>query len=125
MKCTWIPYITQTLFNNNTKWHDKFIKKKVFQKGDWALLYDSRFKYFKGKLCTRWLGPYEVEIIFDNGTVKLTTIDDSQISLLVNGHRLRLYHQPLSKDSFLSHVISKPGFEIIGPKNHSPAPPTT
>ena len=38
-------------------WHDKNIKEKTFQEGYWALLYDSRFKYFKGKLMTRWLGP--------------------------------------------------------------------
>ena len=38
-------------------WHDKHIKEKQFQEGDWALLYDSRYKYFKGKLRTRWLGP--------------------------------------------------------------------
>ena len=33
-------------------WHDKFIKNKRFQEGDWALLFDSRFKEFKGKLTT-------------------------------------------------------------------------
>ena len=39
-----------------TKWHDKLIRKKQFKQGDWALLFDSRFKDFKGKLTTRWLG---------------------------------------------------------------------
>ena len=53
------------------KWHNKFIKNKVFQRGDWALLYDSRFKDFKGKRCTHWMGPYEVDVVFDNGTVRL------------------------------------------------------
>ena len=33
-------------------WHDKNIKKKLFQEGDWVLLYDSRYKDFKGKLRT-------------------------------------------------------------------------
>jgi hypothetical protein len=37
-------------------WHDKHVKKKSLQKGDWALLYDSRFQDFPGKLQTRWLG---------------------------------------------------------------------
>ena len=36
-------------------WHDKNIKEKQFQEGDWTLLYDSRYKDFKGKLRTRWL----------------------------------------------------------------------
>ena len=43
-----------TIQDQHARWHDKFIKKKTFQKGDWALLYDSRFKDFKGKLCSRW-----------------------------------------------------------------------
>jgi len=49
--------------------HDKHIKENVFQEGDWALLYDSRFKYFKGKLMTRWLGPYLVEKCHENGSI--------------------------------------------------------
>jgi len=28
------------------KWHDKYIKDKKFQDGDWALLFDSKFKDF-------------------------------------------------------------------------------
>jgi len=28
--------------------------------GDQALLFDSRYKKFKGKLTTRWMGPYEI-----------------------------------------------------------------
>eukprot|EP00253_Pinus_taeda_P035882 PITA_35882 len=34
--------------NQRARWHDKFIKKKVFHPSDWALLYDSKFKHFKG-----------------------------------------------------------------------------
>ena len=37
-------------------WHDKNIKENTFQEGYWALLYDSRFKDFKGKLMIRCLG---------------------------------------------------------------------
>ena len=67
----WLATIQQTeiIQQQRARWHDGFIKKKNFQKGDWALLYDSRFKDFKGKLCTRWLGPYEVDTVFDNGPV--------------------------------------------------------
>jgi hypothetical protein len=82
---------TTIIQQQRSKWHDKNIKKKQFQKGNWALLYDSRFKEFQGKLRTRWLGPYEVDTVFPNGTVRLLTIDDSKTPLLVNGHRLRLY----------------------------------
>lgn len=83
-----------------TRWHDKTIKHKQFQKGNWALLYDSRFENFQGKLRTRWLGPYEIDIVFPNGTVRLLTIDGSRTPLLVNGYRLRLYQQQISKEDF-------------------------
>ena len=71
----------------------------------WVLLYDSQFKDFKGKLCTRWLGPYKVDTVFDDGTVKLVTVDSAKMLLLANGHQLRLYHQPTSKESFVNIVV--------------------
>ena len=91
---------TNMIQQQRMKWHDKIIKHKQFQKGNWALLYDSRFENFQGKLRTRWLGPYEVEDVFPNGTVRLVTIDDAKTPLLVNGHRLRLYQRPVSKEDF-------------------------
>eukprot|EP00253_Pinus_taeda_P012694 PITA_12694 len=75
-------------------WHDKHNKEKQFQEGDWALLYDSRFKDFKGKLRTRWLKPYVVERCHDNGLVQIRTIDEEAIPLLVNGHKLKMYKRP-------------------------------
>eukprot|EP00253_Pinus_taeda_P011944 PITA_11944 len=50
-------------------WHDRHLNDKQFQLGDWALLYDSRHKDFKGNLRTRWLGQYAVEKCNDNGFV--------------------------------------------------------
>jgi len=82
------------------KWHDKYIKEKKFQEGDWALLFDSKFKYFKGKFQTHWLGPYEIDKVFSNGAVRIKTIDEYQTPLIVNGHRLKIYHKQLSKEDF-------------------------
>ena len=73
-------------------WHDKFTKKKIFCLGDWALLYDSKFKQFKGKFSTRWLGPYEVDEVWDSVLVRIKTIDESYTTFVVNGHRLNIYH---------------------------------
>jgi hypothetical protein len=73
-------------------------------------------KNFKGKLRKRWLGPYEVNTIFPNGTVRLLTIDDSKTPLLINGHRLCLYQCPISKEDFKatcmvdSHYLFLEGF---------------
>ena len=78
-------------------WHDRHLKEKQFHPGDWALLYYSRYKDFKVKLRTRWLGPYTVEKCNDNGSVLIRTIDDEAIPMLFNGHRLKVYKKPLSK----------------------------
>jgi hypothetical protein len=97
---------TTMIQQKRSKWHDKTIKHKQFQKGSWALLYDSLFKEFQGKLRTRWLGPYEVDTVFPNGIVRLLTIDESKTLLLVNGHRLRLYQRPISKEYFKATCVA-------------------
>eukprot|EP00253_Pinus_taeda_P002033 PITA_02033 len=44
---------TALIQQQRAKWHDALIKNKVFREGDWALLYDSGFQDFPGKLQTR------------------------------------------------------------------------
>ena len=97
-----------------SRWHDRTIKQKKFQKGNWALLYDSHFENFQGKLRTRWLGPYEVDVVFPNGTVRLLTIDDSRTPLLVNGYQLRLYHRPVSKEDFKATCMAIKHYAFLG-----------
>ena len=102
----------QTLLNTEViqvqrkVWHDKNIKDKVFQEGDWALLYDSKFKDFKRKMMTKWLGPYLIEKCHDNGVVQIKTINEEGIPFLVNGYRLKAYNRPMSMEEFIS-TISK------------------
>ena len=71
------------------------------------MLYDSRYKDFKGKLRTRWLGPYTVEKCNDNGLVLIRTIDEEAIPMFVNGHRLKIYRKPLSRQEFIE-TVEKP-----------------
>jgi hypothetical protein len=52
-------------------WHDRHIKKKSFKEGDLVLLYDSKFFQHPGKFRMHWLGPYEVNIVTDGGSVQL------------------------------------------------------
>jgi len=84
--------------------HDRNIREKQLQEGDWALLYDSRYKDFKGKLRIRWLGHYTVDKCNDNCSVLIRTIDDEDIPMLVNGHRLKFYKKPLSKQEFIEDL---------------------
>ena len=84
-------------------------------------MYDSQFKRdFKGKLCIRWLGPYRIDKVFDNGTICLTTIDKNQTPLFANGHRLRLYHKPISKDVFISQVAADTNCQLVQEREFSP-----
>jgi hypothetical protein len=113
---------TTMIQQQRKKWHDRIIKKKLFQKGDWAMLYDSRFKEFQGKLRTRWLGPYEVDTVFPNGTVRLITIDGSNTHLHANGHRLHLYQRPLSKEEFKTSCTTDTDYQILNGKELAPSP---
>ncbi|XP_059066027.1 uncharacterized protein LOC131857447 [Cryptomeria japonica] len=92
---------TESVQNHGMRWHDLYIRDKSFKPGDWALLYDSKYKDNLGKLQTRWLGPYEIVETFSNGAVRLSTIDPNKFKFLVNDHWLCLYHKALRKDDFL------------------------
>jgi hypothetical protein len=85
-------------------WHDKMIKPRNFKEGDYALRYDSIFKDFKGKLRTKCWALTILITCYDNGSVKIKTIDEESIPVLVNGYRLNIYNKPLSKDEFIAKI---------------------
>jgi hypothetical protein len=125
MKHGRLLWSAQLLFSSREKLGMTSIsRKKTFKKGNWALLYDCRFQDFPGKLQTRWLGMYEINGFHDNGTVTLSTINGSGSPFLVNGHRLQLYHQPPSKDSFYQEVSKDPTVQILAGWEGNPATPT-
>ena len=68
------------------------------------------------------MGPYEVVTTFDNGLVEIKTIDGSQISFVVNGHRLILYHQPTSKQDFIQNVLQQNEIELVEEEVIPPPP---
>ena len=68
------------------------------------------------------MGPYEVVTAFDNGSVEIKTIDGSQISFVVNGHRLRLYHQPTSKHDLIHNGLQHNEMEFVKGKAIPPPP---
>ena len=104
------------------KWHDKFIKQNKFNIRDWELLFNSRYKNFKGKLTTRVMGPYEVVTTFDNGSVEIKTIDDSQSSFVIIGHRLRVCHQPISRQDFMKNVLQQKEMDLVEEEVIPPPP---
>jgi hypothetical protein len=73
-------------------------------------------------MCTQWLGPYEVDIVFPNGTIRLITIDGSNTQLYANGHRLRMYRCPLSKEEFKSRCTADTDYQFLKGTELSPSP---
>ena len=52
-------YENAKLFKEKVKrWHDKRIQKREFNVDDYVLLYNSRLRFFAGKLLSKWEGPY-------------------------------------------------------------------
>jgi hypothetical protein len=70
----------------------------------------------------RWLGPYEVDIVFPNGIVRLITIDGSNTELFANGHRLYMYQRPLSKTEFKSRCRADTTYQFLKGKELAPSP---
>ena len=66
--------------------------------------------------------PYEVVTAFDNGSVKIKTVDGSKISFVVNGHTLRLYHQPTSKQDFIQIFLQQNEMELVEGEAIPPPP---
>eukprot|EP00253_Pinus_taeda_P032423 PITA_32423 len=112
---------TDLVQHQRAKWHDKYIKDKKFEEGDWALLFDSKFKDFQSKFQTHWLGQYEIEKVFSNGAVRIKTIDEHQTPLILNGHKLKIYHKPLSKEEFIKIFQDNSAMRLLK-KNHSSPP---
>ena len=65
------------------KWHDKRIMRREFKMGDFVLLYNSRIKFFLGKLKSRWSGHYTVVATTPFGVVTLKTNSGNEFK--VNG----------------------------------------
>jgi hypothetical protein len=87
-------YENASIYKERIKgWYDKRLKKKEFKEGDKVLLYNSMFKTFgKGKLQSKWDGPYVVHSALSNGAVTIMDIKGDQF--MVNGKQLKVYYEP-------------------------------
>lgn len=104
---------TEMMQEQREGWNDKFIKSNPFEEGDWTLFYYSRYKYFKGKWITIWLDPYQIDTCYPNHLVKIRTIDEDKIPLLIKRCRLRLYKKPMKKEEFIDK-LQQNDLNIIG-----------
>ena len=52
--------------------------------------YNSRLRYFAGKLFSKWEGPYIIEKVYRSGAIKINN-DAGKNPKVVNGQRLKHY----------------------------------
>ncbi|MCO5567853.1 hypothetical protein L7F22_021549 [Adiantum nelumboides] len=75
-------------------WHDSKIMVREFKQGDLILLYQSRLGPKKPNLKIAWFGPYEVDWVFSNGTVRLKDLSGLLLPRVYNGAKFKLYYSP-------------------------------
>jgi hypothetical protein len=78
-------YESATIYKERMKrWYDKRLQPKEFKEGDKVLHFNSKFKIFeKGKLKSKWDGPYVVHSVSPSGAVTIMDIKEDQY--VVNG----------------------------------------
>lgn len=74
-------------------WHDKHLKKMNFKQRQIVLRYNEKNKIKLGQFKVRWLGPFRILEIKENGAIKLSTLDNTPIRDLVNGSKLKAYEE--------------------------------
>jgi hypothetical protein len=94
-------YENARLFKEKVKqWHDKRILKREFHVGDKVLLYRSHFRFFAGKLLSKWKGPYVIVEVYRSSAIKIASLKDDTTQV-VNGQRLKHY---IAGDSYNEDV---------------------
>src|SRR4051812_37511221 len=87
------------------KWHDRRIQKREFSVGDKVLLFRSRFRFYLGKLLSRWEGPFHIEEVYRSGAIKINNFECTKPQV-VNGQRLKHYMagDPINVDAKLIYT---------------------
>ena len=55
--------------------------------------YNGQNKIRPGKFKVKWVGPYKIREVGDNGAIKLWTLDRKEVPDVVNGSKLEIYHE--------------------------------
>ncbi|XP_015940424.1 uncharacterized protein LOC107465953 [Arachis duranensis] len=75
-------YENAKIYKENTKkWHDQKLARREFVEGQKVLLYNSRLKFFPGKLKSRWSGPFTILKVSPYGYVALWRTRHIELSL--------------------------------------------
>ena len=72
------------------RWHDKRIQKREFNVGDYVLLFNSRLRFFAGKLLSKWEGPYVIDEVYRFDAIKINNFEGIN-PRVVNDQRIKHY----------------------------------
>ena len=61
---------------------------KKFNVGDYVLLFNSRLRFFAGKLLSKWEGPFIIEEVYHSGAIKVNNFEGTNPKV-VNGQRIK------------------------------------
>ena len=53
-------------------------------------MYNSCFRFFAGKLLSKWEGPYIIEEVYSSGAIKINSVEGTILEV-VNGQRIKHY----------------------------------
>ncbi|XP_015963997.1 uncharacterized protein LOC107487808 [Arachis duranensis] len=99
-------YESAKIYKEKTKkWHDQKLEKREFVEGQKVLLYNSRLKFFPGKLKSRWFGPFTIVKASPYGHVELMN-EKTQRTFTVNGHKLKHYLGDSLKEQRVNYNLS-------------------
>nr|XP_009594646.1 uncharacterized protein LOC104091093 [Nicotiana tomentosiformis] len=87
---------------------DKKIFKQEFKSGDMVLLFNSRLKFFPGKLKSKWSGPFKVVNVSSYVAVELESEDGTR-NFKVNGQRVKPYLGTIGERKLVEQLSLKDG----------------
>lgn len=74
-----VPYYKEKMKH----WNDCKILHFAFRVEEQVLLFNLRLKHFSGTLKSKWIGPYKVTTVYQNGAIEIEDIKG--IKFTVNG----------------------------------------
>ena len=71
------------------------------------MLYNSRLRFFAGKLISKWEGPYIVEEVYSSGAIKINNTEGN-CPRVVNAQRIKPYisSTPINVESNIINTIT-------------------
>ena len=71
------------------------------------MLYNSRLRFFAGKLLSKWEGPYVIEEVYRSGAIKINNTEGI-FPRVVNGQRIKHYISgtPINVETNIINVIT-------------------